>query len=400
VLLGLTACSSDSDPSGPSAGGAGAGGASSGGAGATAAGSVSGGSAGALPNGGAGGEPAGTSGTGGAGSGAPAGASGSAGTAGASGSGGTPPFVEPTKLSETGLYADVAAGTLAAGVLEYRPKYELWSDTAVKRRWVYLPAGTQIDTSGTAPGSERSAPMDFWRYPVGTKLWKEFSRDGVRVETRLIQKYLDARQNQRWFMSAFVWNAAESDADATTDAVPNARGTAHDVPSRTQCSDCHDNMYDRVLGFSAVQLAHDLPGVKLGQLVSENRLTAAPAGPLTLPGTAAQQNALGYMHANCGHCHNENSQHAALGMVLWLGTGALADVASTPSVLTTLNVPAGGPQQPDEDLRIVPGEPAQSELYQRLTAYPPGNELHMPLIGSEMPDSAAISTIEAFIESL
>lgn len=321
---------------------------------------------------------------------------------GAGGNGGTAEYAKPTKLSQTGLYADVSNGTLAPGVLEYRPKYELWSDSAVKRRWVYLPPCSKIDTTGTAPGTERSAPMDFWRYPVGTKLWKEFSRDGVRVETRLIEKYVEyvnGSPRERWFMSAFVWNEALSDADVTVDGVQNARGTMHDVPSQTVCADCHDNMYDRVLGFSAIQLSHTLPGVKLSDLVTSNQLTAAPAAPIVLPGTEAQQNVLGYLHANCGHCHNENSQHSALNMVLWLSTGSLGSLEATPTVATTRNQPAQGPEQPDDDLRIVPGQPAQSELFQRLTI-PFGDDLHMPRVGTEMLDQPAITAIEAFITSL
>ena len=50
----------------------------------------------------------------------------------------------------------------------YAPKFQLWSDSATKKRWIYLPPGSQIDTSD----------MDFWKFPVGTKVWKEFSAVG------------------------------------------------------------------------------------------------------------------------------------------------------------------------------------------------------------------------------
>ena len=89
---------------------------------------------------------------------------------------GTLPFAR--LLSATGLYVDTKKGDLAPDVREYQPQYTLWSDGATKRRWLYLPPGTKIDTSD----------MDFWLYPVGTKAWKEFSRDGKRLETRLMHK--------------------------------------------------------------------------------------------------------------------------------------------------------------------------------------------------------------------
>src|SRR5690349_1711795 len=76
------------------------------------------------------------------------------------------------QLSQTGLYADIATKTIAADVLAFEPSYVLWSDGATKTRWVRLPPGTSIDT--TDP--------DHWVLPVGTQLWKEFVRDGKRIE--------------------------------------------------------------------------------------------------------------------------------------------------------------------------------------------------------------------------
>src|SRR5262245_34989426 len=64
----------------------------------------------------------------------------------------------PERLSETGLYSNLAAGELAPGVFAYTPAFELWSDAALKQRWILLPAGQQIDTSN----------MDEWRFPQGT----------------------------------------------------------------------------------------------------------------------------------------------------------------------------------------------------------------------------------------
>src|SRR5579859_1859586 len=46
--------------------------------------------------------------------------------------------------------------------------------------------------------------MDFWQYPAGTKLFKEFSVNGVRIETRLVYK----RGDNDLFYMAFQWNNA------------------------------------------------------------------------------------------------------------------------------------------------------------------------------------------------
>src|SRR5262245_24836077 len=99
----------------------------------------------------------------------------------------------PQRLSETGLYADIASETLAADVVPFEPRFHLWSDGAEKRRWLSFPAGSVVDASDSAD----------WRFPAGTKAWKEFTRDGVRVETRLIQKVGDADDD--WAAVAYVW---------------------------------------------------------------------------------------------------------------------------------------------------------------------------------------------------
>src|SRR4051812_41872174 len=84
----------------------------------------------------------------------------------------------PQTLADTGLCLDAGCTQISPDVIAYEPQFQLWSDAATKRRWIYLPPGMQIDTSD----------MDFWQFPVGTKVWKEFTRGGIRVETRLIMR--------------------------------------------------------------------------------------------------------------------------------------------------------------------------------------------------------------------
>src|SRR3954463_10639429 len=61
----------------------------------------------------------------------------------------------PSRLSEAGLFAEVSTDTLASGVRAYRPAFELWSDGATKRRWIWLPTQARIDTND----------MDNWSFP-------------------------------------------------------------------------------------------------------------------------------------------------------------------------------------------------------------------------------------------
>src|SRR5687768_18466811 len=68
----------------------------------------------------------------------------------------------PATLMDTGLCQEPSCTLVNGDALPYKPRWELWSDTSTKKRWIMLPAGTKIDTSN----------MGFWQFPVGTKVWK------------------------------------------------------------------------------------------------------------------------------------------------------------------------------------------------------------------------------------
>lgn len=310
------------------------------------------------------------------------------------GQGGSPMVPEKTELpdllSEAGLYeADME--TLAPGVRPFEPQFQLWTDDAAKRRWIWLPEGEQIDTTD----------MEYWQYPAGTRLYKEFNRDGVRVETRVLEK----RSNGGWWMLAYQWREDQTEADAVPAGVNDASGTAHDIPSEEQCQTCHLRMPDKVLGFSAIQLAHETEPADptewtLARLASEGRLTTSPPS-IQIPGDETSRDVLGYLHANCGHCHNPRSSvNSRVDLRLWLHTDSLDTVEGTPAYQTTvgvgLDLPDDGP--PGPTIRIDPGSPSTSALFVRMDSR--GPDYSMPPLGTEDVDPAGKALLESWIQSL
>ncbi|HSB21085.1 MAG TPA: hypothetical protein VLD85_13835, partial [Anaeromyxobacteraceae bacterium] len=143
---------------------------------------------------------------------------------------GAEPVDPPLHLADTGLYADIARHTVDARNLHYSPQYPLWSDGARKNRWIFLPAGKAIDASNP----------DAWDFPVGTKVWKEFSF-GRRVETR----YLAKTSRDGWILATYIWNDDETDAvRAPDEGIRNhaeiAPGKRHDIPGVADCRACHE----------------------------------------------------------------------------------------------------------------------------------------------------------------
>ncbi len=307
-----------------------------------------------------------------------------AGSGGAAGS--TARWVdEPTRLSETGLYG-ADGTTLAAGVEGYEPRFELWADGAEKSRYWRLPTGGKIDTTNP----------DFWQFPVGTQLWKEFRVEGKRIETRLVQRNVAG-----WKMVAFLWDAAGREATAVPEGRLNALGTQHDVPREADCRTCHLQQPGRVLGFSAFQLAKPAggKGVDLTELNRRKLLEPAQLNvPTVLPGDATAQLALGVLHVNCGTCHNSHSVLPYRNLELFLSL-AQQQVPDTAAYRSAVGMPSGSRPTPDTPaLLIAPGHPEASALIYRMSQR--GSNAQMPPLGSEVVDSAGIDAVTAWISGL
>jgi hypothetical protein len=276
--------------------------------------------------------------------------------------------------------------TLSPGVQAFEPAYQLWSDAAAKRRWLRLPAGTQID----------STDIDHWQFPIGTKVWKEFSRGSTLLETRIIERYGPGAND--YYMAAFVWATDRSDATVAIDGALDVNGTTHDVPMASRCGDCHLGEPGRYLGLSAIQLSHSKPGINLASLRSANLLTQPPAADSPVPGDATTAAALGMLHANCGHCHNPNGAP-------WHDTKVVMRLKVServPSDSELWKTLVGKTLMfwvhPSITMNVAPGDAAGSAVVARMMAR--GSMDQMPPIASEIPDTAGIAAVSAWINSL
>jgi len=307
----------------------------------------------------------------------------------------------PQNLRDTGLYSDWESKTIGPENLPFAPQYPLWTDGAAKSRWIYLPAGTWID--GSDP--------DVWRFPVGTRIWKEF-RFGRRVETRLIE-HTDAG----WQFASYAWAEDESDASLAPElgiarSFEVRTGVWHAIPSRTDCLACHEGSASRVLGFSALQLSSDrdpaaphaepVPpgGVNLAALVALGLLRGVPQSLVTTPPridapSAAARAARGYLHANCGICHNGAGPLSSLDFSLAYSLGSPGEA---PAFLTSLSRPSRFkvPGGTGEEERVRAGEPDRSVLVARMSSRHP--LVQMPPLGTKLVDEEAVGLIRRWIE--
>lgn len=274
-------------------------------------------------------------------------------------------LAQPRLLSETGLGAP--------GVMAFSPQYPLWTDGTLKRRWIRLPPGTTID----------ARRPDAWRFPPGTRLWKEFADDatGRPLETRFIERLPDGR----WRYAAYVWRADGRDAELAPAGGafvprPGTGDGRHAVPSRADCEACHAGGATPVLGFSALQLSPDRDplaphasvqagSVDLAGLLRQGLLAGWPAGADRAPrieaATPQERAARGYLHGNCGHCHQP---------------------AGVPVPLS-LAMPGG--QRPPPSLA--------RRLVQRMASRQPLEQ--MPPLGTRVVDAQGLAMVKAWLDA-
>ena len=267
---------------------------------------------------------------------------------------------------------------------KYVPQYPLYSDGSEKERWIYLPEGSQIDTSNP----------DDWKFPAGTILWKEFSMNGKKIETRVLRSYEDIDGNVSWLRRVYFWLDDQSEAEQVLEEAM-AMDSKYAISSllqnnqyvyvaRNQCSLCHRLGQNDVAGFSYLQLSqtnNQPDAFDLESLISSNFLSLPPLGPDSIKGTPQDQQALGYLHSNCGTCHSPLG--SASNFILEHSSTATS-LENENGFLNSLNI----------NNRVVPGDSGNSAIITRMEA---GS---MPTAGLANPDSDAISMLQRWIDGL
>jgi hypothetical protein len=282
-----------------------------------------------------------------------------------------------------------------------------------KRRWLALPAGGFIDASNP----------DAWVFPAGTRLFKEFGIAGRPVETRMLERL----GNGSWRFAAYVWNDAGTDAmlapeDGAVVAAPGLPHNSHNVPARADCLACHDAGAGPVLGLTALQLS---PARETGAApMSEDRradqrkdrrkdlredlrtlaargvLRGLPQHVLDAPpriagATPAARAALGYLHGNCGHCHNDAGPLASLDLALAQKANATEQSAQRTLESLLGHTSRFRPRGSVATARVVAGAPQASVLALRMQSTSPFSR--MPPLGVQVVDREGVALVEQWI---
>jgi len=300
----------------------------------------------------------------------------------------------------------------AAGVIPYDVVSPLWSDGALKQRFLVLPEGEKITF-----GADET-----WQFPNGTIIIKHFAfpkdhrePNGAvqHVETRLLIRNTSVPEG--FTAHTYVWNDEQTEAYEKVagkhivldfiDEMGQAASQEYIIPNTNQCGNCHErNDAYESLGLVTPQVNFSLGDGgpidnQLKRLEGAGIFDAPLPDPGTLPALSApsgadtlEVRARSYLHANCSHCHRPGGGGGSSGLVLlkW-------ETNETKNGFCKGTVAAGsgtGSLQYD----IVPGKPEESIMIFRMSSTDP--EIKMPEIPNLLPDKAGIKLISEWIASL
>jgi putative heme-binding domain-containing protein len=319
----------------------------------------------------------------------------------------------PRKLSETGLFAEVARQQPAPGVYPFSIASPLWENGAAARRWIALREHTSLETTVRIQREPRpnGIKADYTtRWPKDAVLVRTLTLGDLaltpadrdrRIETQVLHY-----DGAAWNAYGYRWNDAGTDAELVPAAGaemklrvaadpqasgPRDREFTWRFPSRAECLRCHNTWNQGALAFTPAQL-RGAGGAQMHALIDRGIVDANFFEQTRLGGESsvgANASARAVLHANCAHCHAAHSGGAVavfLNQELLTGQMNIVDVAPS----------QGGLGLPDARL-VTPGDPWNSVLTLRMAKSGTG---HMPLIGAREVDVAGLRVVEDWIARL
>jgi len=328
----------------------------------------------------------------------------------------------PRKLSETGVFASTKDHVPAKALIPYSVNSELWSDGAVKERFLGLPGNSKIEYETVTYPQPAPGSVPGWRFPDGTVLVKTFALETEpgkkrRLETRLLvaeriggtEEYGD----QVWSGYTYIWNDDQTDAELadrqgvdrefTIKTAAGERKQKWHFPSRAECTMCHTVTAKYALGVNTAQMNkdHDYGGVVANQLSTLEHLgifdrklpkPVEQLDKLVNPRDESadlDKRARSYLQANCSHCHRK-----------WGGGNAEFQLLHTLPLAETGTIgvkPGQGAFDLKDPKLLVPGDPDRSMIYHRMTRLGLGR---MPHIASSVVDEQAVALIRSWIKGI
>jgi glucose/arabinose dehydrogenase len=315
----------------------------------------------------------------------------------------------PRLLSEVGTAPPSGQETTSYDVHGYDVQSALWSDGAVKRRWIAVPQGESLDFTPDGP----------WGFPEGTVFIKNFSMalDQRRPTelTPLETRFLVAGDGGSYYGITYKWND-QADAELVlerktrdlmiTDLDGSVRQQRYEFPGPNDCLACHNEHSGYVLGVRTEQLNGERLGPSgavenqlvtwsnagmLSQILDASDVDAFPHLVSLSDATApVEERVRSYWASNCSMCHGVDTEiratwDARYGTPL-LEQGVVFGALSSSTATSGSQV-------------VTPGDLLRSVMFQRTSTADRRRGI-MPPLGRRRVDSDFVQLLEDWILSL
>ncbi|MEZ4887856.1 MAG: SO2930 family diheme c-type cytochrome [Chitinophagales bacterium] len=312
-----------------------------------------------------------------------------------------------TNLSEYNFFKGNMADLVGnEGVLPYDLITPLFTDYAIKDRFIWIPEGV----SGKYMNDE--SVVDF---PVGTVIIKNFKYENVQPDntTRILETRLLVRKTSKWEAYTYEWNQTQTEATFLQigKKIPitwNQNGTqfstTYKIPTQEECKTCHRFKGDiSPIGPKPQNLFKNFnySTGSMNQLMKwkeEGYLDAVPSNTTTITdwsdvSAPLANRARAYLDVNCAHCHNQfgSATNTSLFYNIAIEDIDLLGYCKTP-------ISAGGDATGGNKYDIVPGDADASILVYRLSSTV--DEIAMPELGRTTNHLEGIQLIRDWINSL
>ena len=325
--------------------------------------------------------------------------------------GGSPIKYAKPKLSDYGFFeGHMANQNPVPGVMPYDVSAELFSDYALKSRFIALPKNQQLvyQKDGMFNFPQESVLIKTFYYPEKFRN----SNQGFRlIETRLL-----INTQEGWTGFPYVWNSEQTEAYleiagkrlnvSFIDPAGQLTNFEYSVPNFNQCKGCHVNQSRMIpIGPKVRLLNHDFDydDGKMNQLEKWNtlgmisglpRISSLPHTPdyNDLESGSIEERARALIDINCAHCHRLGAPGETSGLFL--------NIEETdPTRLGIHKTPvAAGRGSGDLDYTIVPGQPDKSIMVYRMASTDPG--IMMPELGRKLVHKEGVELVKKWIKEM
>lgn len=305
-----------------------------------------------------------------------------------------------------GTLADLAPNQR---VTPYEPISSLFSDYALKERFVYIPQGEKASYVGD------HEPLDF---PIGSVLIKNFYYNKVLPnETRfIIETRLMFKTPEGWTFGEYFWNDEQSEAFLDTEGDGGFREISwlqegevktldYRMPSTSECFTCHKNYAQNApIGVKPQNLnsLFEYEDGTLNQLVKWENLGILESGlPTSITSVVDYSDVSqpldlrvrSYFDINCASCHSDGGHCDYRSMRF-----AFNENAQIENLGVCIEPDDRFFELADDQKLIKPGDPENSVLFARINTTQENRR--MPLLGRRSIHAEGVQLIEDWIFTL